>query len=651
MRNVSSSLILAFVCFTSCMIEKSSAQTLLQYGDETISKEEFLRAYRKNNHSGKATERAYRDYLELYTRYKLKVKAAYDMKLDTLSSQITERQNFRNQSVERYMNDEASLNKLIREAFIRSQHDIHLAHIFVAIPKTALPADTLRAYKKAKEAFAALKNGREFNATAVEYSEDPFAKKNYGDLGWITVFSLPYELENLAYRTPPGNFSTLYRGRNGYHIFKNLGERKALGKMRAAQILLVFPFNSTDSAKAEVKRRADSIYEALIKGASFSELARKFSGDNLSYQTGGEMPEFGVGRFDPAFEKAAFGINKDGRISQPLASTFGYHIIKRLGRKQVATELSNETVESLKQQVINDSRMEGSKKVLLRRILEQTQLRRYPVNENNLMDYTEAFLDNKPLPNNPGMDSLTRLFSLAKKDYTVKNWLDYRKAIKNIPGLYNGKSFRDLMDQYLQTIALDYYRNHAEEYNKDFAFQLKELKEGNLLFEIMQRTIWDRASSDSVGLKDFYEKHKNNYWWGPSANAIIFTCSSERAAAEITQSLKRNIGGWKMRVDSSNGQIQADSGRFELSQLPLPDRNLLQAGQFTSLVKNQSDNSVTVAYIIKTYMERSPRNFKDARGFIINDYQIFLENKWIAELKKKYPVKLNETVFRSLPMN
>src|ERR1700731_446754 len=120
MRNVSSSLILAFVCFTSCMIEKSSAQTLLQYGDDSISKEEFLRAYRKNNHSGKATEKAYRDYLELYTRYKLKVKAAYDMKLDTLSSQITERQNFRNQSAKRYMNDKASLNKLIREAFTRS---------------------------------------------------------------------------------------------------------------------------------------------------------------------------------------------------------------------------------------------------------------------------------------------------------------------------------------------------------------------------------------------------------------------------------------------------------------------------------------------------------------------------------------------------
>ncbi len=649
MRNVFSSLILALVGFATCMIEKSSAQSLLQYGDGTISKEEFLRAYQKNNNSGKPTEKSYRDYLELYTRYKLKVKAAYDMRLDTLSSQITERQNFRNQSVDKYMNDEASLNKLIREAFVRSQHDIHLAHIYIAIPKTGMPTDTLNAYKKAVQAYAALKNGKDFNSTAVEYSEDPFAKKNYGDIGWITVFTLPHELENLAYRTAAGHFSILYRSNNGYHIFKNLGERKALGKMRAAQILLVFPFNSTDSAKAEVKQRADSIYDALIKGSDFSELARKFSGDNLSYQTGGEIPEFGVGRFDPGFEQAAFAINKDGKISQPVPSSFGYHIIKRLGRKKVAAELSKETFESFKQQVINDPRMEESKKVLLQRILEQTRLKRYAVNENNLMEYTEASLEHKSLPKYPGLDNSTLLFSFAKEKYTVKDWLDYRKAIKNIPASDHHKSTRDLMDQWLQTIALDYYRKHAEDYNQDFAYQLNELKEGNLLFEIMQRTIWDKASTDSVGLKDFYEKHKDKYWWEASADAVIFTCSNDRAATDITHSLKNSIQEWKMRVDSSNGSIQADSGRFELSQLPMTDKNRLQAGQFTAVVKNQSDNSVTVAYICKVYTERSPRNFKDARGFIINDYQIFLENKWIAELKKKYPVKLNETVFKSLP--
>jgi peptidyl-prolyl cis-trans isomerase SurA len=650
MRNVFSRLILALVGFATCMIEKSLAQSLLQYGDGTISKEEFLKAYQKNNNSGKPTEKSYRDYLELYTRYKLKVKVAYEMKLDTLSSQITERQNFRNQSVDRYMNDEASLNKLIREAFVRSQHDIHLAHIYIAIPKTALPADTLAAYKKAMQAYAALKNGKDFNATAVEYSEDPFAKKNYGDLGWITVFTFPHDLENLAYRTPTGHFSVLYRGKTGYHIFNNLGERKALGKMRAAQILLVFPFNPTDTAKAEVKQRADSLYNALIKGSDFSELARKFSGDNLSYQTGGEIAEFGVGKFDPSFEQAAFSLNKDGMISHPVASSYGYHIIKRLGRKEVSPELSKETFETLRQQVINDPRMEESRKVLLQRILGQTHLKRYPVNENNLMDYTKASLEHKSLPKYPGLDDTTLLFSFAREKYTVKDWLNYRKAVKNIPGS-DRKSSRDLMNQYLQTIALDYYRKHAEDYNKDFAYQLNELKEGNLLFEIMQRTIWDKASVDSVGLKDFYEKHKDKYWWEASADAVIFTCSNDRAATDITHALKNNILEWKMRVDSSNGSIQADSGRFELSQLPMTDKNHLQAGQFTALVKNQTDNSVTVAYICKIYNDRSPRNFKDARGFIINDYQIFLENKWIAELKKKYPVKLNETVFRSLPRN
>ena len=56
----------------------------------------------------------------------------------------------------------------------------------------------------------------------------------------------------------------------------------------------------------------------------------------------------------------------------------------------------------------------------------------------------------------------------------------------------------------------DYYRNRLEEYDADFAAQIKEFKEGNLLFEIMQHNIWDKASNDSSGLKAFFEKNKTN---------------------------------------------------------------------------------------------------------------------------------------------
>ncbi len=128
-------------------------QTLVHYGNQSISRKEFLTAFRKNNIQVKATDKSYRDYLELYIRYRLKVQAALDMKLDTLPGQITELQNFKSQIVDQFTNDESSLNQMAREAFTRSQHDLRISYIFVASPKNASPADTAKAWKKIQEAY------------------------------------------------------------------------------------------------------------------------------------------------------------------------------------------------------------------------------------------------------------------------------------------------------------------------------------------------------------------------------------------------------------------------------------------------------------------------------------------------------------------
>ncbi|HXB29089.1 MAG TPA: hypothetical protein VNW49_04685, partial [Puia sp.] len=128
-------------------------QTLVRYGNHVITSKEFLTAFRKNNSHVKTTEKAYRDYLNLYIRYCLKVQAAFDMKMDTLPGQITELQNFKSQIVDQYTNDESSLNTMAREAFLRSQYDIRLSYIFVAAPKNASPEDTARAWKKIKNAY------------------------------------------------------------------------------------------------------------------------------------------------------------------------------------------------------------------------------------------------------------------------------------------------------------------------------------------------------------------------------------------------------------------------------------------------------------------------------------------------------------------
>jgi peptidyl-prolyl cis-trans isomerase SurA len=550
---------------------------------------------------------------------------------------------------ESYLKDETSLDRLVREAWQRGQKDIHISHILIALPKNASPYDTARAYEKAMAAYTVLKRGKKFDEIARLYSEDPSAKVNSGSLGYITVFTLPYQLENLAYSLAPGQFSKPYRTKGGYHLFRNDGERKSLGRIKVAQILISFPPSATEAQKQEARHTADSLYDLLRKGGDFATLARNNSGDNLSYQQGGELPEFGIGRYDSAFEATAFGLDRDGAISKPLPSEFGYHIIKRLGRNPFPTGMDESATALLKQQVMNDPRIEVSRKALLDRIKQQTQFRMADVNDLDLWAYTDSAMRNPGLTGFRGLSFTTTLFFFGNQSYLLKEWLDYARMGRGPKPPVGPQADKEIFDRWVEKMAQDYYRNHLEEYNKDFAFQLTEFREGNLLFEIMQRKIWDKASTDSAGLRKYYDGHKDKYWWEQSADGLLFTCNNARTAEDLKTRLQMHpIQAWRVMADSGAAAIQADSGRYELAQIPGGAKTASTPGSFTAFVTNPTDNSVSFGYILKTYPQREPRDFRDARGFVINDYQGSLEDQWVAELKKKYPVKVEESVFKTL---
>ena len=625
------------------------AQTLFTIDNVPVTRDEFLRAYNKNNMARKPTEKSYREYLDLYVRYKLKVRAAFDARLDTLPAQRSELQSFRSQVAESYLKDDTSLARLVKEAFERSQKDIRLSHILIPLPKNPTPADTLKAYEKAQIAYEALRKGKKFSEVAMQYSEDPSVKTNGGDIGYITVFTLPYELENLAYSTAPGHFSKPFRTRGGYHIFRNDGERKALGRIRVAQILLAFPPSATNVIRESVRHKADSIYSLLTHGADFASLARTCSGDNLSYQAGGELPEFGIGHYDSAFEATAFALDRDGAISRPLESNFGYHIIRRIARRPAPRQLDSVVAAGVRQQVMNDPRIEVSRKALLNRILQEVDYRRADVGDLDLWAFTDSAMLNTGLQSLRNLTRSTVLFSFSRQSYTVGEWLTYFRTVRGQrPGGITAD--KDLYDRWIERVAQDYYRNHLEEYNPEFAFQLTEFREGNLLFEIMQRKIWDKASTDSAGLRKYYEGHQDKYWWNSSADALLFTCRDAGTAEGLKARLQTHpIASWRQMADSAATAIQADSGRYELAQIPNPGGTPIAAQTYTAFSTNPADNSVSFAYILEVYRERAPRNFRDARGFVINDYQNWMEDQWVTQLKKKYPVKVEEKVVAGLP--
>jgi peptidyl-prolyl cis-trans isomerase SurA len=634
------------ICLLSFCSSLFYGQTLVRYGNQTISKEEFLTAFHKNNAHIKPSEKSYRDYLNLYIRYRLKVQAALDIRLDTMAGQLTELQNFKSQIVDQYITDELSLNQLAHEAYNRSKQDLRISYIFVAAPKNAAAADTARAWQKIQDAYKELQKGKDFGETAVQFSEDPNVKNNRGDLNFITVFDLPYAMETVAYNTPTGKYSPVFKMDGGYVILKKTAARPALGRIRIAQILLIYPYQANEAAKSDTKRRADSIYKAIMGGADFNEMARKFSGDNLSYQLGGVLPEFGIGKYETGFENVAFGLSKDGDISTPYESSFGFHIIKRIKRIPVAPMADQKVLDELKNRIKSDPRAAISKKQMLQTILKQTGFWQLIPANPVFWAYTDSLLQNKKPAPNSNISDQSVLFQISDRKYTVGDWIAYRRSLTGSPNLTKGKSNSEILDIYQQNIAFEYYKDHLEKFNPAFAAQLKEFRDGNLLFEMMQQQVWNRAAADSAGLKKYFESHRANYWWKPGAEVVLFTAANLPQAKKFQAGLENNMDQWRKAVESSGGAVQADSGRFEWKQIP--GKSQPAAGRFTEIVSNP-DKTAQFAYILRLYTTPAARTFGEARGLVINDYQNDLENQWIEQLKKKYPVVIVEPVLKSLP--
>ena len=239
------------------------------------------------------------------------------------------------------------------------------------------------------------------------------------------------------------------------------------------------------------------------------------------------------------------------------------------------------------------------------------------------------------------------IYTFTKTKITGKDWLDFVRNYKGSAELYKGETNAALSEKFISSSIMDYYKKHLEDYNPDFRYQMEEFKDGNVLFEIMERNIWGKAANDTAGLQKHYNENKNKYLWAASANIILFSCKNKTIADEARAALN-NGKDWRKIAEESNNNIQADSGRFELSQIPVGIDPKMAAGAVTKTTINPVDGTAGFAKLVSQYEGGLQRSFDEARGLVINDYQNILEEKWIIELKNKYPVKVNEAVFQLL---
>jgi peptidyl-prolyl cis-trans isomerase SurA len=330
-----------------------------------VYQSEFEYIYSKTNGKNATFSRkSLEEYLDLYVKFKLKVRKAKEMQLDTIPQLKKELSGYRRQLADSYLIDKEVTDRLIEEAYERSKEDVDISHILVGISKMGEADAEISAMEKANDILKRLKNGEDFEAVAKALSDDKSAKNNGGRIGYVTALFPKglYNLETAAYEGPMKTLQGPIKTSAGYHILKVNAKRPARGEIEAAHIVV----RIKDGNEASAKKLVDSLYQMIKDGADFEELAKNYSEDKKTNFKGGYIGFFGINKYSRPFEDAVFSLRNDGDVTKPVKTKVGYHIIKRISLRGIQPyDIDKSRLENL---IKKDPRFEAAKEAMVVRI-------------------------------------------------------------------------------------------------------------------------------------------------------------------------------------------------------------------------------------------------------------------------------------------
>jgi peptidyl-prolyl cis-trans isomerase SurA len=635
--------------------EKSVVVTdpiLLNVAGEAVSRSEFERVFKKNNRDSVFTETSVREYLELYINYKLKVKEAESLKMDTSETFRSELTGYRKQLAQPYLNDKEVSESLIREAYERLGKDVKASHILIKVSQDALPKDTLAAYNKIMKIREMIMKGAEFGKVARDSSEDPSAKENNGDLGYFTGMQMVYPFESAAFNTKPGSITQPVRTRFGYHIIKVHDIRQAQGEVHTAHIMVRTPKDSPDSVMQAADKKIKEAQAALKSGLPWDSVVNKYSEDKGSLKKGGELPWFGTGRMVAEFEKAAFALKNDGDVSDIIKTQYGYHIIKRLERRGIPP--FDEKKGELKQMITRDSRNEASKQSMIAKIKKSYKFKELPKVKDEIVATLDSSISEGEWDFNKAEKLTKPMFTLTDSNNVVTTYTqqDFAKYLGTHQTKRSGNNPQSIgysmYDAWVGETVLAYYESRLDEIFVDFKNLMREYRDGILLFDLTDKMVWSKAVKDTTGIEEFYQKNKNNYLWGERCDATIYTCSNAKVAADLKKQIEKGKKPANDIITELNKKtpnaVSVREGRFNKGENEIVEMAGWKKGLSASLVKNEQNYLVD----IKNVLPVMPKTIEEAKGVITADYQTYLEKEWISSLRSKYTVQVMEPVLQTM---
>ena len=180
---------------------------------------------------------------------------------------------------------------------------------------------------------------------------------------------------------------------------------------------------------------------------------------------------------------------------------------------------------------------------------------------------------------------------------------------------------------------------------------MQEYRDGILLYELTDEKIWSKAVKDTIGLNAYYLDNKKNYMWDSRVDATVINCLNESIAIKVRKKITRgntNIDEIQTKINKNSSlNMDIKEGLFLRGENNFVDQVKWEQGLSDLIYDNQNVKMVYINEVL-TPIEKE---LTEAKGLITSDYQDFLENEWLTELKAKYSINVNSYVFNLLKTN
>jgi len=615
--------------------EDSAPPVVARYADTTITLADFESAYRSANSrpspSADSLE-AYRDFLEQYLNYRLKVRAARDAGLDTLTSVRREIRSYRHQLARPRLMREHVYEPLARTLYERRQQEVDVSHILLRVEPDAPPADTLAAYREMQRIADSLRRGVPFGDLAYRNSDAPPAQRRgergyRGRLGYVRAGQMVEPFEDRMYSVPPDSASGIFRTRFGYHLLKVHDRRPAQPPVQLSHIMLR---PNRDSATAH--RLLDSLRTVLRRGrAEFSELAETHSEDRRTAAKGGSLGTLESLRgLPPSFRDAVGALDSVGAVSPVVKTRYGYHLIELTDREELPS--FEEAYDDLKEQVTGQPRAERRRTQFARRVRAEAGvrvdtarlLRRAPVSSlDTLARPLLSVVDEPPAPGVP-------VASLGDSTYTLVQVARHVTQTDGGTEMTAGAVLQDFLDEK----ALRYAEARLARRDAEFAAQMKEYRHGLLAFQFMQDSIWTPARRDTSGLRATYEEQREAYRFPERIRSLVLRAPADSVLAPYASSSGSSPPASRLEAARGDSLVTVDTMMVSDRSAEVY-RRVQTVSDGTLLGPLRAEGRPVLLYR-DTRLPPRPKTFEEARSSVVRDHQDRYEDRVLQRLRRRY---------------